>query len=89
MNINIFYKMMESRKKIFKFDPYEGSGRNTHFMLLYKDSHKFEIRSWKRDKKKNVIMISAVNWTVTAGPCTIELKLKNLKDWKFLEGKEE
>jgi hypothetical protein len=46
-------------------------------------AHRFEIRHWKMVNYK--IYISAVNWTITAGPCSIKLSGKNYRNFKICE----
>ena len=45
--------------------------------------HKFEVRGFLR--MGEVLSISAVNWTLTAGPCSIDLTEENVVDWDILE----
>lgn len=44
--------------------------------------HKFEVRHWKMVNYS--IRISAVNWTITAGPCSIVLTGRNYKKFKVV-----
>lgn len=67
-------------------------GRVTHCHLVCMDPIYeqikypiFEVRGWQYAADPGILEISAVNWTVTAGTCTICLKEHNAKFWKILE----
>ena len=48
--------------------------------------HRFEVRGWRVVKKEwKVLKVSAVNWTITAGTCTVDLTEDNISDWDILE----
>ena len=84
-----FYNILESHRKPIVYDPY--GSRNTHCYFIHESKqnelHFFEIRGWCKiiNDKLN---ISAVNWTVAAGPCSITIDDKNLNNFKILSCKE-
>lgn len=49
--------------------------------------HRFEVRGWRRAKIAGVevLDVSAVNWTLTAGACSVDLTEDNIDDWDILE----
>lgn len=66
-------------------DPYD-SGRHTYCHLAHYAKgawHFFEIRGMS--VKENRAHVSAVNWTLCAGTCAIDLTEVSVKDWKILE----
>jgi hypothetical protein len=65
-------------------DPYEGSSRHNycHLVLFKNDKpHLFEVRGFKALKDKT--QVSAVNWTLAAGTCTIDLTAKIIKQYNI------
>lgn len=45
--------------------------------------HYFEIRHWIYNKQSYSISISAVNWTMNAGPCSIKLTSDNINLFSY------
>jgi hypothetical protein len=85
MSILEFKEVLDSLRKEYECDQYN-VGRITHCNLLYSyngKEHIFEVRGWKLDN--DTLSISAVNWTMTAGSCVIELTEKNVNDWRVKE----
>lgn len=67
-------------KKLDSFKTGEHYDRRNYCYLVHNHKgvdHTFQVRHWKFNKSKYSISISAVNWTLTAGPCTIKLTGKN------------
>lgn len=86
MTVGKLYRTLQKLKKEFEYNPYEGRGRNTHcyIILEHKDKeHKFDIRRWSFDKKRYIIRISAVNWTLCAGTCILEWDVCSIKNVKI------
>jgi hypothetical protein len=85
MSILEFKEVLESLKKEHDYDdePYD-VGRITHCYLVTTRNgveHKFDVRGWSL--KDNILSVSAVNWTMIAGSCVIELTDSNVKDWRI------
>lgn len=72
MSLRKLYKKME------KYRTGEHYDRRPYFYMdtLHNGKmHKFEVRHWKLVDYS--INISAVNWTLTAGPCSIKITGRN------------
>lgn len=85
------WKALEKHKKPDPEDCYD-SGRVTHCHLLYLDHPKkpiFEVRGWSKEKDTSsgltMLNIRAVNWTVCAGTCSMNIKEDNADKWVILE----
>lgn len=88
--LQVFYDTLEENRKPESFDPYDD--RVTHCYLTYEKnnvSHSFEVRGWNLKNKPRRIFVSAVNWTLCAGPCSIEITESNVDQWKFKEKSQE
>ncbi len=70
-------------------DYYGDAGRHTYCHLLYLGKtekpgpHRFEVRSWHLNYL--TMSVGAVNWTLCAGTCSINITEDNVKDWVILE----
>ncbi len=63
-------------------------GRHTycHLMLNYQGQwHRIEVRAFNITYDYSLIEVSAVNWTLAAGTCTLRINPENVKDFKILE----
>jgi hypothetical protein len=80
---------MSLRKLYKKMEKYRTGKHYDRRPYFYMDAihngvaHRFEIRRWKM--VNYTIYISAVNWTITAGPCSIKLSGKNYRKFKISE----
>lgn len=66
--------------------------RHNYCHMVYLDPvtnkmHTFQVRGFSYDSVKEILSISAVNWTICAGTCTIRLMNEHLElaKWKILE----
>ena len=67
-----------------KLEPYEGDSRHNYcHLVLFKDSkpHHFQVRSFQIREDK--IVVSAVNWTLAAGTCTLDLTVKTINTYNI------
>ena len=68
---------------------WEGGGRHTYCHLIHYSkqwgTHRFEVRGYKWDEEKQHINISAVNWTMCAGACSVYLNEENIDQFFVLE----
>lgn len=86
MTLGKLYRTLEKLKKEFEYCPYEGRGRNTHCWIIINHNgkdHNFDVRGWTFNPKRYTLRISAVNWTLCAGTCVLELNAVNTKALKF------
>jgi len=72
-------------------------GRHTYCHIVWMDEHRgekfpiFEVRGWSALYSKicpgelDQIHVSAVNWTVSAGTCSMHLNDSNISKFKILE----
>jgi hypothetical protein len=81
-NFTAFIKQLNTYKKPKSRDQYDD--RVTHcYMTIIKDGilHNFEVRGWGHKSGSKEIFVSAVNWTICAGPCSITITKENVLDW--------
>ena len=81
--IQAFYDELETHHKPKSDDPYED--RITHCYLEYNhksEPHTFEVRGWGK-LKNNTLTVYAVNWTITAGYCHIEINENNVDNYRI------
>jgi hypothetical protein len=83
MKIRQFYKALERRRKPPSDDPYDR--RLTHCYLHITEKgkvHVFEVRgfSWKAEPKGCLVIVAAVNYTMAAGYCILELYKDDIKN---------
>jgi hypothetical protein len=83
MKIRQFYKALERRRKPPSDDPYDR--RLTHCYLHITENgkvHVFEVRGfyWKAKPTGCVAVVHAVNWTLAAGYCIIDVSKHNIKN---------
>ena len=89
--VHDLYTALEKHRKPEDNDDVYDIGRTTHCHLIYLDeaySKKypiFEVRGWKINKDQDKLRVSAVNWTITAGTCSLEFNKGNLDKWAILE----
>lgn len=79
MSLRKFYKQLETYRVGEHYDrrPY------CYLEVEHDDKlHKFEVRHWKMESYS--IRISAVNWTIAAGPCSIVLNGYNYKKFTIV-----
>jgi hypothetical protein len=84
--LQVFYEKLEANRKQKSFDLYDD--RVTHCYLTYEKnniSHSFEVRGWHRKNTPRRIIVSAVNWTLCAGPCSIDITESNVDQWKLID----
>ena len=88
MTLNELHDTLEHLRKEYNPAIHE-RGRVTHCHLVYTHTdgreHIFEVRSWKPINDEGILCINAVNWTICAGTCTIEMTEERLKDWRVCE----
>lgn len=84
-------------KKSNPFNPtYDEPGRHTFCHILFFPNeeqskrlgvmpHKFEVRGFSIDTLACAVKISAVNWTVGAGTCSLMVDEHNIHQFKILE----
>lgn len=87
--MNEFYKELETHRKPPSDDPYDN--KITHCYLVYTkkpdEFHFFEVRGWGKIKDEE-IGVSAVNWTLCAGTCSVTITDKNCNDFDIISWKE-
>lgn len=83
------YKRLRHYKKVNPApppDPYEGAGRHNycHLVLFKNDKpHLFQVRGFTKKGLKDKVQVSAVNWTLAAGTCTLDLTDKMIKTYNI------
>lgn len=84
--LQAFHKALKLHRKPKSDDPYDN--RVTHCHLIYfKDGkpHRFEVRGFPSRIKNHKLSISAVNWSLCAGTCSIELTEDKVHEWLIEE----
>jgi hypothetical protein len=80
-----FYDELEKNRKPKSRDPYDDRTNHCYMIFKGKDGkdHQFQVRGWHWNDKPLIIDVFAVNWTLSAGPCSIEISEKNIDLWKI------
>lgn len=82
--ITNFFDELERNRKQKSRDQYDD--RTNHCYLVYNKEgvdHKFQVRSWNWKSKPLILSVFAVNWTLSAGPCSVEISEKNVDLFKI------
>ena len=84
-SIKEFRQRLESFRKPDSDDPYEDRITHCYLEYIHKGKpHQFEVRGWSRIKE-NYLTVYAVCWTLTAGPCSIEINESNVGDYRIYD----